>query len=270
MIFKEDKMELTVDTVYNMDCLAFMRTLPDNCIDSIITSPPYAEQRKTTYGGISEEEFPDWMAEIGKEIYRILKPSGSFVLNIKEHVNSGARSTYVLKTVLKLSEILIWNDTFIWNKLNPFPTGSQRRLKDGFEYCYLFTKSKDYKFFPNSVLVKSTSKWLESEKRRKNKGEHNVTNGSGMSMKSRCSPELVRPSNVLSLSIDSTNHKHPATFPIGLPEFFIKLLTNEGDLVYDPFAGSGTTLLASKNLNRHYIGSELKTEYVDIINQRLS
>lgn len=263
-------MNLNCNLVENMDCLAYMKTLPDECIDVVITSPPYAEQRISTYGGVSADAFPSWMSEIGKEIYRILKPSGSFVLNIKEHVDNGRRDTYVLKTILSLSEIFIWNDTYIWNKSNPFPTGSKKRLKDGFEYCYLFTKTKNYKFNPNNVLVKSTSKWLESEKRRKNKGSHNVTNGSGMNMRSRCVSDMVRPSNVLILPIDCTNHKHPATFPIGLPDFFIKLLTDECDVVYDPFAGSGTTLVSAKKLNRYYIGSEINKDYVDIINERLN
>lgn len=260
---------MNVDSVVNLDCLEYMKTLPDNCIDAVITSPPYAEQRASTYGGISADDFPDWMAEVGREIYRILKPSGCFVLNIKEHVKNGTRSTYVLKTIMELSEIFIWNDTYIWNKTNPFPTGSNKRLKDGFEYCYFFTKSKNYKFYPNNVLMKSTSKWLESEQRRKNKGAHNVTNGSGMNMGARCAPDMVRPSNVLTLPIDSTNHKHPATFPIGLPEFFIKLSTEENDVIYDPFSGSGTTLLAAKNLKRHYIGTEINKEYIEIINERL-
>lgn len=262
-------MELTLNSTICGDCLAYMKTLDDSCIDVVITSPPYAEQRVSTYGGVSVDEFPEWMARVGKEIYRILKPSGSFVLNIKEHVNKGRRDTYVLKTVLLLSDIFIWSDTYIWNKTNPFPTGSKKRLKDGFEYCYLFTKTLNHKFYPNNVLVKSTSKWLESEKRRRNKGVHNVTNGSGMNMERRYIADMVRPSNVLTLAVDTTNHKHPATFPIGLPEFFIKLLTEEGDVVFDPFAGSGTTLVAAKNLNRRYIGTEINSEYFEIIRERL-
>lgn len=246
-----------------------MKSIPDNCIDTIITSPPYANQRITTYGGISEDYYPEWMLEIGREIYRILKPSGSFVLNIKENVCNGARNTYVFKTVLALSEIFIWSDTFIWNKLNPYPTGNKKRLKDGFEYCYLFTKTKDYKFKPDNVLIKSESKWLKSEKLRKNKGSHNVSNGSGMDMSSRCSSDMVRPSNVLTLAVDCTNHEHPATFPTGLPEFFIRLLTDEGDIVYDPFAGSGTTLVVAKYLKRNYLGSEINNKYIDIIKNRL-
>lgn len=260
---------MNLNSILNQDCLEYMQTLPDNCIDLVITSPPYAEQRKATYGGIDANNYPSYMTTIGKEIYRILKPTGSFVLNIKEHVSKGVRDTYVLKTVLALSEIFMWNDTYIWNKSNPFPTGSKKRLKDGFEYCYLFTKTKDYKFNPNNVLIKSESKWIESEKKRKNKGSHNVTNGSGFNMSQRYVSDMVRPSNVLTLPVDTTNHKHPATFPVALPSFFIKLLTDELDVVYDPFAGSGSSLVASKELNRNFIGTEIIKEYCDIAKERI-
>lgn len=239
------------------DCLAYMKTMPEESVDLVVTSPPYAQQRKKAYGGIDENDFPLWFLDISREIYRILKPTGSFVLNIKEHVENGRRSTYVLKTLLLLSEVFIWNDTYIWNKTNPFPTGSKKRLKDGFEYCFLFTKTKEYKFYPNNVLVKSTSKYLVSEKRRKNNGSHDVSNGSGMNMSRRYVSDMVRPSNVISFPTDTTNHSHPATFPLALPDFFIRLLTEEGDLVYDPFAGSGTTLRAAENLGRHYLGTDI-------------
>ena len=260
---------MKLDCVVNQDCLHFMRTLPDDCIDLVVTSPPYAEQRADTYGGVPEQDYPDWFSSIGKEIYRILKPTGLFVLNIKESVKNGVRSTYVLKTVLSLSEIFNWSDTYIWNKTNPFPTGSKKRLKDGFEYCYVFSKTNNYKFYPNNVLHQSTSKYLESEKRRSNRNAHSVTNGSGMNMYRRASPDLVRPSNVITFPTDTTNHKHPATFPIELPSFFIKLMTEENDIVYDPFAGSGTTLKAAQQLNRHYLGSEIESQYIPIIEDRL-
>lgn len=261
--------DLKLNTVINADCLSYMKTMPSDCINVIITSPPYANQRINTYGGINSEDYVKWFIDIATEIYRILKPTGSFVLNIKEHTNNGRKDTYVLELILALSKIFIWNDTYIWNKTNPFPTGNKKRLKDGFEYCYLFTKTKDYKFNPNNVLIPSTSKYLESEKHRKNKGSHNVSNGSGMNMKNRYVSDMVRPSNVITLPTDTTNHKHPATFPIALPTFFIKLLSDENDVIYDPFCGSGTTLVASKQLNRHYIGTDIIKEYIDISEERL-
>lgn len=256
-------------TLINADCASYLKLVSDESIDCVITSPPYALQRKNAYGGVEAEKYPEWFEEIAKEIYRILKPTGSFVLNIKEHVNNGTKDTYVFKTVLRLSEIFMWNDTYIWSKTNPFPTGNKRRLKDGFEYCFFFTKTKQYKFFPDEVKVKSQSKWLESEKRRKNKGEHNTNNGSGMTMNTRFCSDMVRPSNVIAIPIDCENHKHPATFPVALPEFFIKLLTEPGDTVVDCFSGSGTTGVACRALDRNYIGIEINEEYDEIARERL-
>lgn len=243
------------------DCFSELDSFNEDSIDLIVTSPPYAMQRKGTYGGISVDDYPDWIEQIGIKIKRVMKPSGSFVLNIKEHVTDGRRSDYVMKSVLKLSEHFTFSDTFIWRKTNPFPTGSKRRLKDGFEYCFWFTKGK-YKFYPDNVLVKSNSRFLESEKRRKNTGVHNTNNGSGMNMARRVSSsDFVRPSNVIDLAVDTTNHIHPATFPVGLPEFFIKLMTDENDTVLDPFMGSGTTGVAALANSRNFIGIEINSDY---------
>lgn len=236
--FVGSRATIPMDEIVCQDCIPFMDSLEENSIDAVITSPPYAEQRKNTYGGIPADEYSEWMAGVAVKIQRILKPTGSFVLNVKEHVENGERSTYVLETVLRLS-------------------------------CYFFTKTKDFKFFPNNVLKPTQSKYFESEQRRKNKGSHTVNNGSGMNMSRRSAPAMVRPSNVISMPIDSTNHEHPATFPIGLPMFFIKLLTEEGDVVYDPFAGSGTTLLAAEKLNRHFIGTETEQKYADLARKRV-
>ena len=256
---------MNLDTILNQDCLEYMRTLPDSCIDLVMTSPPYAMQRKNTYGGIPEDQFPDWFAEIGKEIQRILKPTGSFVLNIKEHCKDGQRSTYVLKTVLKLSEILLWNDTYIWYKPNPFPTSNDRRLKDGFEYCYLFTKTKDYKFNIKNVLKASAIKPGTIRKKRTLREDH-------LGFKHQfVDVGFSRPSNVLEIALGAnTNQVHPAMFPEKLPEFFIKLLTDPQDVVYDPFAGSGTTLMVAKRLSRHYLGTEIVKEYTDLAETRIN
>ena len=252
------------------DCLSVLDHIDHDSIDLIVTSPPYAMQRKKTYGGITEEDYPDWIEQIGIKLKKVMKPTGSFVLNIKEHVSDGRRSNYVMKSVLKLSEHFTFSDTYIWRKTNPFPTGSKRRLKDGFEYCFWFTKGK-YKFYPDQVLVKSNSRFLESEKRRKNTGMHNTNNGSGMNMARRVSSsELVRPSNVIDLAVDTTNHIHPATFPAGLPEFFIKLMTDKNDIILDPFMGSGTTGVAALNNNRDFIGIEINNDYYSEASNRIA
>jgi site-specific DNA-methyltransferase (adenine-specific)/site-specific DNA-methyltransferase (cytosine-N4-specific) len=201
---------------------------------------------------------------------KVLKPSGSLVINIKEHVKTGVRSLYVLETMLLLAKEFRYVDEFIWHKTNPFPTGNRKRLKDGFERCLHFTKSADYQFFPDSVREKSTSAWAGDNDRRKNKGAHNTTNGSGMNMSKRITEELVRPSNVITLPASSLNLKHPAVFPIALPEFFIRLMTKEGNVVLDPFLGSGTTALAALKLGRRFVGIERGEEYVRLAESRIA
>lgn len=257
--------------ILNNDCLKQLKLMEDDSVDLIITSPPYALQRKDLYGGVSAEDYPIWFSEIANEVKRVLKPSGSFVVNIKENCSNGVRETYVMETVLKLSNILRFTDTFIWKKTNPFPTGGNKRLKDAFEYCYWFTKTDDYKFFPEdeNVLVPSTSKTLSSDLKRNGKRPATVTNGSGLSMHNRYASEMVRPSNVLELPTDVSSHEHPATFPVGLPSFFISLLTEENDKVVDIFNGSGTTGVACIMLNRNYVGIEINEKYCDISKKRL-
>lgn len=257
--------------IHNGDCLEVMSRMPDGSVDLIMTSPPYAEQRFGQYGGVSPERYPDWMLQVVSEGMRVLKDTGSFVLNIKEHVDNGTRDQYVMRTLLAISEKFRWVETYILVKKNPFPTGSKKRLKDAFEYCFHFAKTNDYKFFPERALVPADNKFFESESRRTNTGAHNVSNGSGMNMSKRVAPtEFVRPSNVIVLPIDSTNHDHPATFPVGLPERFIRLMTDEGDVVLDPFMGSGTTGVASKSLGRSFIGIEQDAHYCDIASARIS
>ncbi len=264
---------MELDRIIHGDCLSVLPRLYEEAgefADLIVTSPPFAEQRKKAYGGIPEKEYPDWMLSVVRAGMKILRPSGSFVLNIKEHVNGGVRSLYVLETVLRLAKEFRWADEFIWNKTNPFPTGNKKRLKDGFERCLHFTKSADYQFFPDSVRTKSTSKWAGSNDRRKNQGAFTTTNGSRMAMSRRITGDLVRPSNVITLPSSCINIGHPATFPIELPAFFIRLMTKEGDVVADLFAGSGTTALAAQRLGRNFLGIELDENYVRLANSRLS
>jgi DNA modification methylase len=202
---------------------------------------------------------------------RVLTDDGSMVLNIKEHVRDGVRSPYVYKMALMISESpyhLV--DEFVWHKTNPFPTGSKKRLKDGWERCFHITKKLDYKFNPKAVSAPSTSKYANDSARRKNKGAHSVNNGSGMNMSKRVVVDKVRPSNVISGSSSNLNIGHPAAFPEYLPEFFIKLLTDPGDRVLDPFVGSGTTALAALNLGRSVIGIDSNIDYVDLARERIS
>lgn len=259
-----------VNTVYAMPCPNMLKVMNAESGDLVITSPPYAERRKESYGGIPADKYVEWFLPISAELLRVLKPTGSFVLNIKESVDEGERQTYVYELVLALrKQGWLWVDEFIWSKTNPFPTGNKKRLKDGFERCYHFAKTKNFKFFPDAVRTKSTSKWAGNNERRTNKGAHHTTNGSGMNMSRRIVGDLVRSSNVVTMPSSSINIGHPAVFPQALPEFFIKLMTQPGDLVLDPFMGSGTTALAARSLGRRYEGVESMKEYVELNARRL-
>jgi len=256
--------------LFNGDCLDVMSGLQDGSINTWITSPPYAKQRE--YNGADSNEYIDWISPMLSEAKRTLADDGSLFFNIKEHCDKGQRDLYVYKLVIHMVEELGFRfvDEFIWNKTNPFPTGNKKRLKDGWERIYHFTKSKDYKFKPNDVLVKSTSKNLEQEKKRNNIGRNLSTNGSGMNMSKRISTDMVRPSNVITGSSSNLNIGHPAVFPEYLPEFFIKVSTDMGDIVGDMFMGSGTTGVACKNLNRRFIGIELDDAYFEIAKERVA
>jgi DNA modification methylase len=252
-----------------MDCMDGMKTLPSDSINLWITSPPYAKQRD--YNGFEAGEYSDFLLPIMMEAKRTMKETGSLVVNIKEHCEDGARSLYVYKWVIDMVEKLGFTlvDEFIWNKTNPFPTGAKSRLKDGFERIYHFTKSKGHKFFPDEVLVKSESKWLDSEKRRKNKGSHDVNNGSGMGMSKRISSDMVRPSNVITGTSSNENIDHPAVFPSYLPDFFINLMTERGDSVGDMFSGSGTTAISALTSGRTFTGFELDEDYYKAACERI-
>ena len=260
-----------INTVYAMSCPVMLTAMDADSVDLVITSPPYAERRKKAYGGVPGEKYVEWFLPISAEILRVLKPTGSFVLNIKESVDDGERQTYVYELVLALKKQgWLWVDEFIWHKTNPFPTGSKKRLKDGFERCYHFAKTKNFKFFPDAVRTKSTSKYAGNNARRKNKGAHATTNGSGMNMSRRIIGDLVRPSNVVIMPSSSINIDHPAVFPQALPEFFIKLMTESGDLVLDPFMGSGSTAIAARGLGRRYVGVERSEDYLCLSAERLA
>jgi len=260
-----------ISTIYAADVRSMLGMLDDDSVDLVVTSPPYAERRKKAYGGIPADKYVEWFLPISAELRRVLKPTGSFVLNIKESVSDGERQIYVYELVLALrQQRWLFVDEMIWQKTNPFPTGNKNRLKDGFERCYHFAKTKKFKFFPDVVRTKSTSKWAGDNERRKNKGAHRTTNGSGMNMSRRITGDLVRPSNVVTMPSSSINIKHPAVFPVELPEFFVKLMTEKGDVVLDPFMGSGSTAIAARGLSRRYVGLELSEEYLELSAKRLA
>lgn len=263
--------------IYNEDCLDSMRRMDPASVDLVITSPPYAGKRKDQYPAPDPDDYVEWITPRIKEIHRILKPTGSFILNIKEGTKNGQRQLYVYELVLSMHKHnLRWADEYVWIKSNPFPGIWPNRLKDGWERLYHFTKSDTIKFYrdrlrkqlaPHSQYIHDTPPPSEQGNfdRKRSTGSGRTTNSTRFRRHNS-----ALPSNVLRMDLGKNNMlKHAATFPIGIPEFFIKLLTDTGDTVYDPFAGSGTSLEAAHKLNRRYVGSEINTDYYNLIRKRM-
>ena len=256
------------------DSAEVLKTLPDNSIDLIVTSPPYADQRKSTYGGIAPDKYVEWFLPISEQLLRVLKPSGTVVLNIKEKVVNGERSTYVMELILAMrKQGWLWTEEFIWHKKNSYPGKWPNRFRDAWERLLQFNKSKKFAMYQEEVMVpmgdwaKSRLKNLsDTDKRRDNS---KVGSGFGKNISNWIDREKAYPTNVLHLATECNNKKHSAAFPEELPEWFIKLFTKEGDMVLDPFAGSGTTLFVAERMGRSAIGIEIMEDYYKMIKNQL-
>ncbi len=250
------------------DCLDVMRTLPDDSIDLIVTSPPYADARRHTYGGIEPDEYVAWFTERAEEMYRILKPTGSFVLNIKEKVVDGQRHTYVLDLILALSREtrFRWVEEYIWHKTTAAPGKWKYRFRDAWERILHFSKTSDLKMRQGAVKV-PIGDWTKARMRNLSENDLSRQNSStnpkyGRRISAWEGKEAVYPSNVLHRSPVAHNTGHSAAFPEWLPEFFINLFTDEGDIVLDPFSGSGTTFRVAARMERIPVGIEINPEDV--------
>ncbi|MCW5921290.1 MAG: site-specific DNA-methyltransferase [Saprospiraceae bacterium] len=251
-----------------------LKKLNDNSVDLIFTSPPYADQRKSTYGGITPEEYVNWFLPIGEELLRVLKPDGTFILNIKEKVSEGERSTYVLELILEMrKQGWLWTEEFIWHKKNSYPGKWSNRFRDSWERLLQFNKNRKFNMYQDEVRV-PVGDWAKGRLRNLSATDQrrdNAKNGSGFgkNVSNWVGRELVYPTNVLHLATECSNKNHSAAFPRELPEWFIKLFTKEGDTVLDPFAGSGTTLEVAQQMRRHSIGIEIVPEYFQMMQRQI-
>jgi site-specific DNA-methyltransferase (adenine-specific) len=259
-----------LDRILKGDSLEELKTLRDSCIDLIFTSPPYADNRKKTYKGIPIKDYVDWFLPISSELQRVLKNDGTFILNIKERTRNGERQTYVLELILELKKQgWLWTEEYIWHKKNCYPGKWPNRFRDAWERCLQFNKQKNFNMYQEAVMVpigdwskKRLTKLSEIDLRR---DESKVGSGFGKNVSNWVGRKYVYPTNVLHLSTECANRGHSASFPTSLPTWFIKLFTKEGDIVLDPFIGSGTTAIACLNLKRHYIGIEAMDNYYQLV-----
>ncbi|MFH0927140.1 MAG: site-specific DNA-methyltransferase [Candidatus Micrarchaeota archaeon] len=256
------------------DCTSVLKGFPPNSFDLIVTSPPYADSRKNTYGGISPDNYVDWFLPKSKEFLRVLKPTGTFILNIKEKVSNGERHTYVLDLIRSLrKQGWLWTEEYIWYKRNTHPGKWPNRFRDSWERCLQFNKSKKFNMYQEAVMVPIGS-WANH--RLNNLGKNDILrynsqvgSGFGKNVSNWVGRDKVYPSNVIHLATECSNQKHSAAFPVGLPDWFVRLFTKEGDLVLDPFAGSGSTAVACVRNNRKYCMIDIIEEYKKIAEKRV-
>jgi DNA modification methylase len=263
-----------MDAIICGDCEEVLKEFPSEHFNLIVTSPPYADRRKNTYGGIHPDKFVEWFLPKSKEFFRVLKPDGTFILNIKERVSNGERHTFVFDLVLQMrKQGWLWTEEFIWHKKNCYPGKWPNRFRDAWEPIFQFNKCKDFKMFQEEVMTpigdwakKRLKKLSETDRTR---DESKTQSGFGKNISNWVGREEVYPTNVLHMATECSYKAHSATFPIDLPYWFVKLFTEKGDLVLDPFGGSSTTALAAKNLGRHFIAIDIEPTYCKDARDRL-
>jgi site-specific DNA-methyltransferase (adenine-specific) len=264
----------SINKIIQGDCEQVLKEFPDNSIDLIFTSPPYADQRKNTYGGVRPNDYVDWFLPKAKQFLRVLKPTGTFVLNIKERVVNGERHTYVIQLILKLREQgWLWTEEFIWHKKNSYPGKWPNRFRDGWERLLQLNKRRKFNMYQEAVMV-PVGDWAEDRLANlsevdKARDESRVQSGFGKNVSNWIGRDRVYPDNVIHMATECSNRNHSAAFPLDLPSWFIKLFTVEGDTVLDPFIGSGTTAVVAKRLGRNYVGIDTSEEYCRLARERI-
>lgn len=262
----------------------------------VITSPPYATQRQydpsSGFEPVPPEKYTAWFRDVAAGIESVLAGDGSYFLNIKAHAEDGERSLYVMDLVLAHKRQWGWRfvDEFCWRKTDDgVPGGWNNRFKNAWEPIYHFSRERKIKFRPREVghwsddcfdyspdNPKSTSgsgllgtgpRGAAADKGR-NHAAWQTTRRNANDLEGRHGG-LARPSNVIEAKTESSQGSHSAPFPRAIPEFFIKAFSDPGDVVFDPFAGSGTTLVAAGLLNRAGYGVEISPAYCDVILRRL-
>jgi site-specific DNA-methyltransferase (cytosine-N4-specific) len=275
------------------DSRELLRQLPDSCINLVFTSPPYALHFKKEYGNVHKDDYVEWFLTFARDIHRVLKDDGSFVLNIGGSYNKGlpTRSTYHFKVLLALVEELQFHlaqECFWYNPAKmPMPaewvTVRRIRIKDAVEYVWWFSKTPWPKANNRRVLKPYSADMIRLNKRgvrtTVRPSGHNITSGfdkvdAGGSIPPNVLEER-QPSDFFKAGNNAANDQytkrckeagvkiHPARFPASLPEFFLKLLTEEGDIILDPFGGSNTTGMVAEELGRRWISIDEVAEYLE-------
>lgn len=255
---------MEINKIYNENCLDTMERMPEGFIDLTVTSPPYDNLRE--YNGYS---FP--FEEISKELYRVTKPGGVVVWVVGDATIKGSESLTSFKQAIYFVEQCGFrlHDTMIYQKINYVPL-THNRYEQAFEYMFVFSKGKPQTFNPYKIPCKQAGKVEKfGFDRRKNHGKtHSMRVYKETEYKPTNSVKIV--SNIFPYTLGKEKSGHPATFPEQLAKDHIISWSNEGDLIYDPFGGSGTTAKMAHELQRNWILSEISREYAELAQKRIN
>jgi len=270
---------------YVGDSLALLAELPDNSIDLVMTSPPFALRRQKSYGNVEETEYVEWIKPFGKEVFRVLKESGSFVLDLGGTYRSGipSRSLYNFRVLLAFCDEIGFHlaEDFYWfnpAKLpSPIEWVNKRKIraKDSVNTVWWFSKTE----FPKADVRKVQAPYSDRMKKlirdpesfytpKKRPSGHDISasfgkdNGGAIPSNLLSIPNTDSNSSYLRLCKELGSESHPARFPAELPAFFIKMLTDEEDVVLDIFGGSNTTGFTAEALKRNWLTFEISREYL--------
>lgn len=249
------------DRIIQGDASEVLKDFGDGCVDMVLTSPPYDNLRK--YNGAGDSWNHEKFKDIASELYRVVKDGGVVVWVVNDKVEKGSKTGSSFRQALYFMELgFCLNDTMIWVKKNPLPVVRQPRYSPRFEYMFVFSKGKPKTFNPIMRETKcggqhytSTAKKMGGESGRR-------------SLVYDVNKKAVE-YNVWEMAIAQNKTSHPDVFPIELADRHIKSWSNPGDVVLDPFVGSGTTALSAKALGRHYIGIDMQPEYCEMSEERL-
>ena len=253
---------MEIDNIYNMDCLEGMRQMEAESVDLTVTSPPYDNLR--TYNGYCFE-----FENIAKELYRVTKQGGVVVWVVGDATIDGSETGTSFRQALYFMEIgFRLHDTMLFQKQNYIPL-THNRYEQAFEYMFCFSKGRPKTFNPIKVECKNAGKVESygSERRRQIDGNQAMRAPEGISY--MATKETKYHSNIFEYALGLEKTGHPAPFPNLLARDQVTSWSNEGDLVFDPFMGSGTTAYVARALNRHYLGFEISPEYCKLIENRM-
>ena len=252
------------------DCIQLSKKAQDLSVQCVVCSPPYAMQRQKLYDGISETKYPEWTVKWMRSLKPKLKENGSVFMVIRPNLKRGVISDYVLKTRLAVRKDG-WNECeeLIWIKSDAPPLGSIKRPRRAWESILWFSMTSepycDLRACGNQESTRVGA--FAGSDRFGYGGDSPVHAGQNTEFKrgtSRCTDLISVPIGTMDKGVD-----HPAMYPQGVPDFLIQTFSKPGDLILDPFCGSGQTLLSAKRLGRDYLGYDINSDYVKIAEERI-